>query len=128
MIIERQVTHMYRTFVLTAEFDRQWKNMSLTDDDLRKLEEEILENPKIGAVMKGTGRLRKMRFAFEGRGKSGSIRVTYVDFTNYATIYLIYAYPKNEKDNLSKEERNEIKKLIDSIEKALDRRYRYERI
>ncbi|MCQ1529529.1 type II toxin-antitoxin system RelE/ParE family toxin [Lutispora saccharofermentans] len=119
---------MYRTFVLTAEFDKQWRSMNLTDDDLRALEEEILENPKIGVVMKGTGRLRKMRFAFEGRGKSRSIRVTYVDFVNYATVYLIYAYPKSEKDNLSKEERNEIKKLIEGIEKALDRRYLYERI
>ncbi|HHY24933.1 MAG TPA: type II toxin-antitoxin system RelE/ParE family toxin [Clostridiaceae bacterium] len=119
---------MHRTFVMTAEFDRQWRNMGLNDDDLRRLEQGILENPKIGAVIQGTGKLRKMRFAFEGKGKSGSIRVSYVDFEIYATVYLIHAYSKNEKDNLSEQERNEIKKFIDRIEKALDRRYRYERI
>lgn len=111
---------MNRLFVMTAQFDKQWKSMGLTDDDLRRLQEEILANPKVGEVIQGTGRLRKMRFAFEGRGKSGSARVTYVDFVLFETIYLIYAYPKNEKDNLTKEERNNIKKMIDAIEKALE--------
>lgn len=110
---------MDRTFVMTAEFDKQWKNMGLTDDDLRRIQQEILANPMIGNVMQGTGRLRKMRFAFEGRGKSGSARVTYVDFITYGTVYLIYAYPKSEKDNLTQEERNNIKKMIDAIEKVL---------
>lgn len=110
---------MDRTFVITAAFDRQWKSMDLSDEDLRRLEQEILHNPQIGKVMQGTGGLRKMRFAFEGRGKSGSIRVTYVDFVVFETIYLIYAYPKNEKDNLSKDECNNIKKMIDAIGKAM---------
>ena len=51
-----------------------------------------------------------------------SARVAYVDFLFYETVYLIYAYPKSEKDNLTKAERNNIKKLIDAIEKTLDRR------
>lgn len=62
--------------------------------------------------MQGTGDIRKMRFAFEGAGKSGSIRVCYVDFVIYKTVYLITEYPKNKKDNFSKTEWNEIKKLI----------------
>lgn len=57
-----------------------------------------------------------MRFAFQNRGKSGSSRVLYVDFVVAETIYLIFAYPKNEKDNLTDEERNNIKKLIDRLE------------
>lgn len=46
--------------------------MGLTDADLRRLQEELLANPQIGSVMRGTGGVRKMRFAFENRGKSGS--------------------------------------------------------
>ena len=79
---------MNRTFVMTAAFDKQWKHMGLDDDDLRRLQEEILRNPKVGDVIPGTGRLRKMRFAFTGRGKSGSARVTYVDFLFYQTVAL----------------------------------------
>lgn len=113
---------MRRLFVMTAEFDKQWKAMGCSDDDLSRLQRAILENPKIGAVMEGTGRLRKMRFAFEGRGKSGSARVTYADFTSYHTVYLVYAYPKSEKENLSKAERSAIKAMLERIEQALDRR------
>lgn len=100
-------------------FDRQWRNMGLNDDDLQCLQIQLLENPQIGKVIKGTGKLRKMRFALPGRGKSGSSRVLYVDFLLAETIYLIFAYPKNEKDTLTDEECNNIKKLIDRLEKSL---------
>lgn len=72
--------------------------------------------------MQGTGGLRKIRVAFEGRGKSGSARVCYVDFAVYKRIYLITAYTKNDKDNLTKEERNEIRKLIEMLKNSIDRR------
>lgn len=78
-----------------------------------------MKNPQIGSVMRGTGKLRKMRFALPHRGKSGSSRVLYVDFVIAETIYLIFAYPKNEKDNLTDEERNAIKKMIERIEETL---------
>jgi hypothetical protein len=42
-----------------------------------------------------------------------------VDFTVHETVYLITAYPKNEKDNLSKAERNAIAKIIVRLEQGL---------
>ena len=111
---------MTRTFIQTTEFERNWKELGFTDDDLRRLELEILKNPKTGAVVQGTGGLRKMRFAFEGTGKSGSVRVCYVDFVIYETVYLVTVYPKNKKDNLSKAEKNEIKKLIEALRNFLE--------
>ena len=110
---------MTREFVMMPEFDRQWKNMGLDDDELRQLQETLLENPKAGDVIKGTKGLRKIRIAFEGQGKSGRGRVAYVDFTVHETIYLITAYSKNEKDNLSKAERNAIAKMIVRLEQGL---------
>lgn len=110
---------MTRTFIQTAEFVRNWEKLNLSGEDLRRLELEILKNPKVGSVIRGTGKLRKMRFPYQNRGKSGSIRVCYVDFVLLDTIYLITLYSKNEKDNLSKEECNDIKKAIDVLEKSL---------
>jgi hypothetical protein len=43
-----------------------------------------------------------------------------VDFTVHETIYLITAYPKNVKDNLSKEERNKIAKMIVRLKQGLE--------
>ena len=100
-------------------FDKQWREMGLDDNDLQNLQVELLKNPQIGNVIRGTGKLRKMRFAFQNRGKSGSSRGLYFDFVVAETIYLIFAYPKNEKDNLTDAERNNIKKLIDRLEQSL---------
>ena len=110
---------MTRTFIQTSEFLKNWERLGLTDDDLRKLELEILKNPKVGAVIRGTGKLRKMRFAFKGEGKSGSVRICYVDFTAYNTVYLITVYPKNEKDNLTQAECKNIHKMIELLEARL---------
>ena len=95
--------------------------MGLTDKELKTLQEELTINPSKGDVMQGTGGLRKIRIAFEGRGKSGSARVCSVDFAVYERIYLITAYSKDEKDNLSKSERNEVKKLIKILEATIRR-------
>ena len=106
---------------MLPEFDRKWSEMGLTDKELKALQEELTISPTKGDVMQGTGGLRKIRIAFEGRGKSGSARVCYVDFAVYERIYLITAYSKDEKDNLSKSERNEVKKLIKILEATIRR-------
>ncbi len=110
---------MTRTFVELPFFQKKWKAMGLDDKDLKRLQEELIADPKVGAAMQGTGGIRKMRFAFEKRGKSGSVRVIYVDFEVYEKIFLITAYPKNEKDNLTQAERNELKQMIHILEQQL---------
>lgn len=110
---------MTRTFVELPIFQRKWKAMGLNDKDLKRLQEELIADPKVGAAIQGTNGLRKMRFAFEQRGKSGSVRVIYVDFEIYEKIYLITAYPKNEKENLTSAEKNELKQMIQILERQL---------
>ena len=110
---------MTRIFVELPSFRKEWKDMGLNDTDLRRLQEELLSDPKIGKVMRETGGVRKMRFAFEKHGKSGSVRVIYVDFEVYQKLYLLTAYPKSEKDNLSKAERNALKQLVGVLEGQL---------
>lgn len=110
---------MTRTFVELPLFRSKWKALGLDDDDLKRLQEEMLLDPKTGDVIRNTGGIRKMRFAFEHRGKSGSVRVIYIDFEVYEKIYLLTAYSKNEKDNLSKAERNELRELVKVLENQL---------
>ena len=71
---------------------------------------ELLINPKCGQVMRETGGVRKMRFAFEHQGKSGSARVIYFLATE-EIIWLVMAYPKSVKDSLTDAEKAELKKL-----------------
>ena len=121
---------MTRTFIMTSEFDISWAKLGLDDKDLKKLQTELLLHPDSGDMIRGTHGCRKIRIAFENRGKSGSARVVYVDFLKFEKIYLLTAYSKNEKENLSKKESNDIKELVKSLEsierKNYERRMEYE--
>lgn len=112
---------MSRIFVELPSFIVRWKSLGLTDEDLRRLESELLNNPKVGAVMQGTGGVRKVRFAFESTGKSGSVRVIYIDFEVYEKIYLLTAYAKAKQENLTKGERNELRGLVELLELDLQK-------
>ena len=106
---------MVRTFYEMKHFTKKWQDLGFTDDELSQLQQVLLENPKAGDVMKGTGGLRKVRFAFPGAGKSGSVRVCYIDIEGVLEIHLIDVFAKNEKENLSKAERNAIRIVVEQI-------------
>lgn len=110
---------MTRTFIETQEFTKNWAGLGLVDQDLRRLELEILKNPKTGKVIRGTRGLRKLRFASENEGKRSSFRVCYVDFPAKETVYLITIYPKNKKDSLTHTECKNISKLIQVLEHCI---------
>lgn len=115
---------MKRTFIEVPLFTKRWKEIGLSDEDLLALQIILLKNPESGPVMEGTGGIRKVRFALENRGKSGSVRVCYTDFAEYEVTYLITAFTKNEQTNLSDEEKNVLKKLVKALkdETAKNRR------
>ena len=91
----------------------------LSENDLLRLQLQLLEDPKAGSVIPGTGRLRKLRFAFPDRGKSGSVRVLYIDFEQQERIFLLNVFAKNEQENLTQEQRNNIKKSLLRLEEEL---------
>ena len=104
-----------RMFVSTKVFDRLWEALGCDDDDLSELQKAICENPQGHSVIRGTGGVRKIRIALEGRGKSGGARVLYVDFVVRGIVGLLYAYPKNEKENIDEDERKILKAMVEQI-------------
>jgi len=111
---------MKREFIYFKIFDKSWSEMGLTDTELTELEKTIMENPSIGAVIQGTDGVRKMRFALPNhKGKSGGVRVLYVDYLSYEKTILLNAYTKGEKDNITDGEKNQLKKIVDEISKEL---------
>ena len=108
---------MTREFVYTEPFRKCWKAMGLSEDDLKKLEEILLDNPQLGDVIEGTGGARKMRIQIENRGKSGGGRVIYVDVFEKEKLYFLLAYPKNVQDNLTPDQKKQVRKLVEAIKK-----------
>ena len=112
---------MKREFVEIELFTKTWEALKLTDDELKDLQDALLENPTAGALIRGTGGARKVRIAFPGQGKSGSGRVIYVDFTVSERIYLLMAYPKSKLETLSDAHKKAAHKLIGEIRKEEQR-------
>jgi len=75
----------------------------------------LAEDPHCGDVMSGTGGFRKVRVPRQGMGKSGGARVVYIWRNDRFPVFLITVFPKNEKANLTKAERNALKKRADDI-------------
>ena len=106
---------MTRTFIEVPLFTKRWKEIGLGEEELTKLQVLLLKDPESGPGMEGTGGIRKVRFPISNRGKRGSVRVCYTDFEEYEVTYLITAFSKNEKENLTNEEKNVLKKLVKSL-------------
>jgi len=104
-----------RTFIEVPLFSKRWAEIGLGEDDLLALQIMLLKDPQSGPVMEGTGGIRKVRFPLENRGKSGSVRVCYTDFEEYEVIYLITAFTKADQENLTKDEKNVLKKLVKAL-------------
>ena len=103
---------MTREYIYFKLFEKNWQNLGLDDTDLETLEKMIMDNPKIGDIIQGTGGLRKMRFPLPNRGKSGSIRVLYVDFVSYEKTIVMNVYAKDEQDTLTDKQKQVYKKNI----------------
>lgn len=105
---------MNRTFIEVPQFTKKWQMLGLTDDDLRALQKELLNNPKAGDAIKGTGGIRKIRIPMEnkGKGKRGGARVIYIDIELKETIYFVNVYTKDEKDDLTEDEKKAFKAVV----------------
>jgi len=90
----------------------------LTEEDRRELELLLLEDPKRGQSIERTGGFRKVRFARPSRreGKSGGTRVIYYFLDRRERIYLLLVYAKGVKEDLTRAEENELRKLARALE------------
>jgi hypothetical protein len=112
-------------FVELDEFRADWEQLGLdVDDDLLALQMLLMHEPGAGAVIPGTGGLRKLRFSPSewSKGKSASVRVCYVWWPAYWLVLLVMAYHKSVKTDLAPEEKTGIRLYLQRIERWLANR------
>ncbi len=102
---------MHITIVELPEYIKKAERL-LNEDERSNLILYLSTHPKSGAIMQGTGGVRKIRWARKGKGKSGGVRVIYFFYTDEILLFMLTIFSKGEKDNLSKTERNELGKLV----------------
>ena len=84
----------------------------LADADRRAIVDHLAAYPAAGDLIEGTGGVRKLRWARDGRGKSGGVRVIYYFHSERIPLYLLTVFSKNERDDLTQGERNDLAKLV----------------
>lgn len=106
-----------QTVAETATFSRQAERL-FSEDEKRELIYFLAENPLAGDVIPDTGGVRKVRFAASGKGKRGGARVIYYFLDDSIPLYALLVYAKNEKVDLTSEDKRAASALVDSIKAA----------
>lgn len=105
------------TIAEVPEYIRQAEKL-LTETERQDVLSYLAAHPKSGDLIEGTGGIRKLRWGRGGRGKSGGVRVIYYYHSELMPLYLLTLFAKNEQDNLTKAERNDLAKLVDILVSA----------
>lgn len=101
---------MLHAVLETSAFSRR-ADALLSREERAELIDTLARDPLAGAVMRGLGGVRKLRFAPKGRGKSGAFRVIYYVLTEEQPILALLLYGKNEQGELSSVQRKVVADL-----------------
>jgi len=96
----------------TSVFTRQLRAL-LPDEEYRKLQAALVGKPTLGPLIRGSGGLRKLRWALPGRGKRGGVRVIYFWASRQDQLLMLLMYPKSERDDLSPSQLKLLRKLVE---------------
>jgi len=86
----------------------------LTDDEYRGFQTFLATNPDVGDVVRGSGGVRKVRWARRGTGKSGGVRVLYFARTEAGEILLLLIYAKSAVDSIPAHILKDLKEEMDN--------------
>jgi hypothetical protein len=87
----------------------------LADDEYRLLQIHLIEHPDAGAIIRGSGGVRKVRWRAGGKGKSGGVRIIYYWVTAEQKIFFLTLYGKGEKEDLSAQDLKRVVKLLEEL-------------
>jgi hypothetical protein len=104
---------MHAVFLELSPFARH-RERYLDDRAFRLLQEWLMRAPELGAVMQGTGGLRKLRIgdSQRGKGKRGGLRVIYFHWPAGSQFWLFAVYDKSEMDDLTPEQKTVFRKAL----------------
>ena len=106
---------MIQLFV-TKTYERAIRKL-LSEAARRDMEAAVLVDPGRAPVIPGTGGIRKLRWAGSGRGKRGGIRTIYFYHAGPEAVYMLTAYAKADRDDLTPEDRKVLSRLVAAIKK-----------
>lgn len=101
-------------FFETSVFTRRVTEL-LADDEYAELQRVLVANPDAGDVIPGSGGLRKIRWAAQGRGKRGGLRIIYFHVISRDQFYMLLIYGKSTQDDLSPDQLRALRRAVEAI-------------
>jgi hypothetical protein len=107
--------YIKETTFFSKEKDRLISKRMLLLEDFIEFKKDLVENPDQGDMITGTGGVRKTRLKSASGGKSGGFRICYLDIPHKNKLYLMFIYPKSERENISASDKKDFKELVKYI-------------
>jgi mRNA-degrading endonuclease RelE of RelBE toxin-antitoxin system len=98
-------------FIETPIFTRQVASL-ISEDEYRSVQLALLFRPEQGALISGTGGLRKLRWRSSAKGKCGGFRIIYYWEKRQEIIYMLMIYPKSKREDLTHGQARALGKLV----------------
>ena len=105
------------TVIETPGYLASARDENVSEEERAEIVSFLAANPDAGDIMAGTGGARKVRFAGRGKGKSGGYRVITFYADEDIPVFLLDIYSKDTQANLSKVERNELRRILTALPK-----------
>ncbi len=96
----------------TSVFTKQVQIL-LADEEYHQLQVELVRRPEVGALIPGSGGLRKVRWSMPGRGKRGGARVIYYWAVKQDQLLMLLMYAKNVQDNLTPAQLKLLRQIVE---------------
>jgi hypothetical protein len=109
-----------------APFFARFRDDYLDDDAFAELQRYLTRNPEAGDMVPGAGGIRKLRWKDprRGKGRRGGLRVIYYCFLSEQEIWLLTLYDKDEAADLTKDEREQLRRALEAERAARKNRSR----
>lgn len=99
----------------SPQFIRDAEGVGLSEEERQAIIDAVSADPLKGDEVRGSGGVRKVRFAGRGKGKSGGYRVITAYFGQDTPVYLLGVLSKGERSDFSAAEIEGFRKLTNSI-------------
>ena len=114
---------MQRVFIELPGFIKEWTRLELTAQDMSLFQDWLLPNPKTGDLVKGTNGIRKVRWAHQGKGKRGGVRVFYLDLEKSGRLYFLAVIAKNESENFTKAQLDVLRQMVSILKRDKNEKF-----
>lgn len=111
---------MQYIFIEVPPFTNHRDKLFVDDEDFKDFQVSLLEAPERWPVVKGAAPLRKARWGDDRsrKGKSGGFRVIFMRVPEIKTIFLLHAYSKSRKEDLTPGEARILSQLASDLRQA----------